>query len=317
MNRRRISLALWVALLPGVAAAQQAAPSRVIGGGLPAVSPDGSRIAFVSNRDGTDDIYVVSSDGTGQKRLTNTPENKNGIAWTRDGKQILFSIYAGDTGRLYAIDLDGKNARQIAAVPGRTPTLSPDGKRLVYTAGTWTETELMVASGEGSDAKRIRLASPIAWNNHWSPDSKQLAFTGRGDPPKGLAIIVVNADGSEERRVTRLAPEDGRAQCPAWSPDGRKLAFFASLGDRDSATSHIWIADAATGAAAKVGDHARPYLDETPSWFPDGKRLAFQSNRTGVMEIWTMNADGSSPRQLTGLATADSRSPTTAAPHVP
>ena len=303
MMGRRVFAAPAIALAAAIAQGQQA--PRVIGGGLPSVSPDGSRIAFVSNRDGVDDVYVISPDGTGEKRLTNTPENENGTGWTQDGKRVLFTVNAKEGGaRLYGVDPDGKNLRQLAAVPGRTPTLSPDGRRLVYTAGTWTETELMVAAADGSDAKRIPLTSPIAWNNQWSPDSRQLAFTGRGDPPRGLAIIVVNADGSGERRVTHFAAADGRAQCPAWSPDGRRLAFFAGSGEGDSATSHIWIVDASTGEGVKLAAHARAYLDETPSWFPDGKRLAFQSNRTGRMEIWVMNSDGSSARQLTGLTPA-------------
>ena len=302
MRRRGASTWLWIALAaaPAIAAGQQA--PRVIGGGLPAVSPDGSRIAFVSNRDGVNDVYVISADGSGEKRLTNTPEDENGTGWTRDGKQVLFSVNAGETASLHAIDPDGKNPRRLAEVPGRTPTLSPDGKRLVFTGGTWTETRLMVAAADGSGAKRIELASPIAWNSHWSPDSRRIAFTGRGDPPKGLAIVVVNADGTGERRVTRLTPEEGQAQAPAWSPDGRKLALFASSGGRDSATSDIWIVDAGTGKGGKIAAHDRPYLDETPSWFPDGKRLAFQSNRTGRMEVWVMNADGTDPRQITGVS---------------
>ena len=301
MSRRAFSTAA-VLLVAGVAAGQQA--PRVIGGGLPAVSPDGARIAFLSNRDGVDDVYVISADGTGEKRLTNTPDNENGTGWSSDGKQVLFSVNAGQAARLVAVDPDGKNSRVLAEVPGRTPTLSPDGRRLVYTAGTWTETQLMIAAPDGSDAKRLPIASPIAWNNRWSPDSKRLAFTGRGDAPKGIAILIVNADGTGERRVTRLGPEEGSAQCPAWSPDGRKLAFFASRGDRDNPTSDIWIVDAETGKGGKIAAHERAYLDETPFWFPDGKRLAFQSNRTGRMEVWVMNADGTNQRQVTGAASA-------------
>ena len=58
------------------------------------------------------------------------------------------------------------------------------------------------------------------------------------------------------------------------------------------------IHDLASGATRKLASHTEAYLDETPSWFPDGKRLAFQSNRTGRMEVWVMNADGSAARQL-------------------
>ena len=64
-------------------------------------------------------------------------------------------------------------------------------------------------------------------------------------------------------------------------------------------TAHIWVIDVKSGAATKLNPHSTPYLDETPSWFPDGKRIAFQSDRSGRMEIWTMNADGSGAVQVT------------------
>jgi len=68
-------------------------------------------------------------------------------------------------------------------------------------------------------------------------------------------------------------------------------------------SGHIWVVDLTSGEAHKLAAHERPYLDETPYWFPDGKRIAFQSNRTGRMEVWVMNADGSGQRQVTGVST--------------
>jgi Tol biopolymer transport system component len=64
-------------------------------------------------------------------------------------------------------------------------------------------------------------------------------------------------------------------------------------------TSHIWVADVAGGEARKLAAHAERYADEVPSWFADGAHIAFQSNRTGRMEIWVMNADGAGARQVT------------------
>jgi TolB protein len=60
------------------------------------------------------------------------------------------------------------------------------------------------------------------------------------------------------------------------------------------------VVDVATGEARKLAAHTEPYLDEVPSWFPDGSRITFQSNRSGRVDVWVMNADGSGARQLTG-----------------
>ena len=280
--------------------AQQAAtptPTPAIESGLPSVSPDGKHIAFTSNRGGTDDLFVIAADGTGERQLTHTPEEESFPQWTADSKQILFSVLTNDTSHLYAIDMDGRNQREIASVPGRTPMLSPNGRRLVYTAGTWRATRLMVSTLDGSKAQQITDGSSIAWNNHWSPDGKRIAFTGRNTPNGVLAVYVMNADGSERRQVTHIAPEEGGAQWPVWSPDGRQLAI--QVDSLKAHTAHIWIVDIAMGAARKLAAHDQPYLDETPSWFPDGKRIAFQSDRTGRMEIWVMSVDGSGQRQVT------------------
>jgi Tol biopolymer transport system component len=278
--------------------ARQPAPRPVSNGELPVVSPDGKLIVFLSNRGGAQDVYVISADGTGETRLTDTPEEEGNPGWTADGKRILFSVFANDASRLYSIDPDGKNRREIARIPGRGLAPSPDGKRLVYMSGGWTAMRLMLSSPDGSNAKQINDGTSIAWNVHWSPDGKRLAFTSRPDSKDSLAVFVMNADGSGRRQVTHFAPAEGHAQWPVWSPDGRELAIQAN--NLEAHSCHIWIVDAATGAARKLAAHSEPYLDETPSWFPDGKRIAFQSNRTGRMEVWVMNADGSGQRQVTG-----------------
>ena len=245
------------------------------------------------------DLFVIAADGTGEMQLTHTPDNEGALAWTPDGKQILFSVSADDTSRLYAIDPAGRNQREIASVPGRAPTLSPDGKRLLYAAGTWTATRLTVSAPDGSNPQQVTDGSSFAWNSHWSPDGKRIAFTGR-DPNGRAAVFVMNANGSEPRQITRLTPEQGRAQWPVWSPDGRRLAIQANSNEPKSHSCHVWIVDLSTGEARKLAAHDQPYLDETPAWFPDGQRIAFQSDRTGRMEVWVMNADGSGQRQVTG-----------------
>ena len=287
-----------IALLTLAAAFMHAQAQRVIThGGVPTVSPDGSHIAFLSDRSGADELYVISPDGTGELQLTTTPDDKSALAWTADGKQILFAAFANDSSRLYAINPDGKQQRVIASVPGRAPTPSPDGSRLLYMSGPWTATRLMISASDGSSPQQITDGSSIAWTNHWSPDGKRIAFTGRIDPKGELAIFVMNVDGTGRGQVSHFPPGSGNAQWPLWSPDGRQLAIQVNRLHEHNA--HIWIIDAKTGYARKLAAHDQPYLDETPAWFPDGKRIAFQSNRTGKMEVWVMNADDSGPHQIT------------------
>ena len=274
---------------------QQAPPARY--GSLPVVSPDGKRIAFISNRNGADDVYVISLEGRNERRLTNSPDAEANVAWSRDRK-ILFAIFKEDFSHIYQIDADGTNQQELAKVPGRAVVLSPDGQRLLYMAGTWTASKLTVSASDGSNPKEITDGSSIAWNSQWSPDGKMIAFTGRDDPKSELAIFVINADGSGLRHLTHVPAEEGGAQGPRWSADGQQLAFQVNSRTQKG-LAHIWTIDLRTGAARKLAAHTESYLDETPSWFPDGKQIAFQSNRTGRMEVWVMNADGTGARQVT------------------
>src|SRR5262249_27102642 len=141
----------------------------------------------------------------------------------------------------------------------------------------------------------------IAWNSHWSPNGKRIAFTGK-NPEGTLAIFVVNSDGSNPRQVTHLAAAEGQAQWPTWSPDGNHLAF--QVNQVKEKTAHIWIVDIATGKAHQIAPHQDAYLDETPAWSADGKFIAFQSNRNGTVDVWVMAADGSGQHQLTGAKPA-------------
>lgn len=275
-------------------------PLPVVNGALPNVSPDGSRVVFVSNRGGVEDLFVISVDGNNEVQLTHTPERESPAGWSRNGKQVLFSTFNNEKSTLFAINRDGKNQRVLATVPGRGPRLSPDGKRLLYMAGTWTATLLTTSGLDGTQVQQITDGSSIAWNVHWSPDGKRIAFTGRNYPKSELAVFVMNADGSGRRQVTNIAADEGGAQWPVWSPKGQWLAIQVN-NRKQKNSAHIWIVDVATGTPHKLAIHEQPYLDETPSWFPNGKRIAFQSNRTGRMEVWVMNVDGTQQRQVTGL----------------
>jgi len=295
MNRRALLLAIL-----GFGGSLQAMPGQstrppMVHGGAPAVSPDGSKVAFLSERGGATDLFIIAADGSGEARLTSTPEVESQPEWSADGSEIRFTVFANDESRIFSIAPTGKNLKLIGTVPGRATRLSPDGKSVLYWTGTWTAMRLFASRLDGSAARQVTDGSGVVWGARWSPDGKRIAF-GDKDAQGSLQVFVMNADGSGRRRVTRFDEAGQQAQMPAWSSDGSRLAVQS--GSRGQ-PAHIWIVDAVTGAARKLAAHTEPYDDEVPAWFPDGKRLAYQSSRTGRMEVWVMNADGSETRQLT------------------
>jgi Tol biopolymer transport system component len=289
------SMTLACALLAAASAGGQA-PARVSSRGLPVVAPDGRTIAFISDRDeSANALFVIGVDGAGERRLSSRQASRPTFA--DRGRQLRFAGAGADSGKVFALTIDGGATRELANVPGRNAVLSPDGALAAYLSGPWTSTALMVSRADGSNARRVAGGRATAWNAAWSPDGRRLAYT-HGDSGATLQVHIVNADGSQDRPLTAVPADEGSAQMPAWSADGSMIAV--QVGSGKSHTAHIWTVDVRSGRATKLAAH-QGYLDEVPAWFPDGTRLAFQSDRSGRMEIWVMNVDGTAARQVTGV----------------
>ncbi len=284
-------LAAWFASL------MQATPEQK--DGYPSVSPDGKHIAFISNRTGAEEVFVISPGSTGEKQLTNTKEGKNAPYWNRQGL-IVFSTSEGEVSRIFTIKADGTHLQQIGQVPGLNPKLAPDGEHVIYATGPWTASRMILSELHNPHPQQLTGSDVTVWTGWWSPDGKQIAFAQQ-DSAHELHVWVMNADGKQQHQVTHMAAEEGRAQWPVWSPNGRQLAIQVGRYSKTENTSHIWTVDLTTGSSTKLAAHDQPFLDETPAWFPDGKRIAIQSNRSGRMAIWTINLDGTEPRQITGI----------------
>jgi len=303
---------LMIALLP-LAAATASAQVMIAGGARPSVSPDGKWITYSAAKNGDWDVYAVHPDGTGDRRLTNVAE-RNFVALgppTWIGDRILIFRRINDTTRLSLVDLAGTPTELVS--PGTHPNdvlfdarqlrPSSDGRRLVFLHGNPRRPRVAVSNVDGTGVHDLTDSTVLGVNPDWSRDGKHLAFTVMDSASHGQ-IAVVDADGKNYRVITHLDPANGLPQWVNWAPDGKRLVFQVGIYNRqkiEESNAHLWLLDLATGQATKLAPHAGMSLDETPSWFPDGKRIAFQSNRTGILQVWTMNADGTDPRQVTGL----------------
>lgn len=182
------------------------------------VQPD--RIAFISDRDGDLDIYIMDADGSNIKQLTNTPEAQWNPRWSPDGSKIALVIledivdpYAGSA--IYTINADGSgeaNLTNNSAIDGLA-IWSPDGKRIAFNSDRDGNREVYVMNANGSKQTRLTTADDYVYS--WSPDGKKIAFASERDGNR--EIYVMNADGSEQTLLTSNSAWNG---LPDWAPRG-------------------------------------------------------------------------------------------------
>ena len=260
----------------------------------PSWSPDGKRIAFVSNRDGhvnirgrlTYEIYVMDANGENQQNLTNDPSNDRSPSWSADGRRIVFQSDR-DNDRdhnieIYVMDADGSNPQRLTNNPteDEDPAWSPDGRRIVFSARREGHVEnkfgitheIYVMNADGGNEQRLTENRNNDWSPSWSPDGKRIAFmSDRKGDLQNFEIYVMDADGKNQQRLTNNRDSDSS---PSWSPDGERIAFTS---DRDG-NYEIYVMDADGGNQQNLTNN--PHLDGNPTWLnspfsvsPAGKKF--------------------------------------------
>jgi TolB protein len=231
-------------------------------GSQPSVSPDGTKIAFISNRDGDFAIYVMNSDGSSHERVPNGISWALYPAWSPDGKKIAFiGKFADSTVGIATMDADGSGVLQLTKdascpsggsckYPGK-PTWSPDGKEIAY--NTITGTAVIINSADGTTIITLPISnSPGSLS--WSPDGKWIALSITEDPtkPSEITLCLVHPDGSG---FTQLVQPGGES---TWSPDSSKIIFGRPGG------LYVIKTDG-SGLALVVGDSVS--ISGDPSWW--------------------------------------------------
>lgn len=190
----------------------------------PCWSPDARQICFMSDREGTTNLWICAADGSHLRRLNRTPAVCYMPSWgvTPDGERIVFGMH-GEKPEMASIRPDGSDLRMLGE--GHDPVLSPDGRSIGYTGhppeGGVT---VYVMGWEGGGKRRVVPTSSKvgATFPNWSPDSRQLVYSFPvGD---ALELFLVGADGSGLRQLTHFG---GNSVCTpsAWSPDGTWISF--------------------------------------------------------------------------------------------
>ncbi len=254
-------------------------------------SPNGRYLAYASNENAIYfDIYVMDMRTKHRWRLTDHPENDTCPAWSPDGTRIAFCSNRSGKYRIYTMDINGGNLRQLTKGGSDWgPSWSPDGKWIAYNSLQPDNfVYLYIVSTDNKKPKQLARAAEKGPHQTWSPDSKRIAFS-TWEVGIGPNIATIDEDGRNLRGVTLggRVPQ-GRVfmkYSPAWSPDG-KYIVYVSDNVAFQHRSFIYVVDAAgeehaesirltTGLSANI----------SPTWVP-ASFFAVSPSAEKITTLW-------------------------------
>jgi TolB protein len=221
-----------------------------------------------------------------------------------DGRRMVYIIVVAGREQLFVANLDGTKPVQITRddFDHEDPAWSPDGTKIAFVSMKDGLERIAIMDPDGTHVDVLTPATVRTIHPNWAPDSVRIAYCTDDDlkPPKKNTSEIQVID-RKTRRITTLI-SGGTNTYPAFSPDGKKLAFRRMLGELDS---EVFLANADGSDAHNLTSH--PAFDGWPSWSPDGSRIAFASNRRSSYQIYVMKPDGTGVTQVAhteGRATA-------------
>jgi TolB protein len=247
-----------------------------------------SRIAFVSDRTGAKEIWLMRWDGSDAQEITNHRSIALGPAWSPDGEWLAFTSFLRGSPQLFILRPTEGYLKPLSTLPGvnSSPSFSPDGKSVAFATGPNGNTDIWVVPAAGGTPERLTHTLGISTQPAWSPNGRQIVFTSTlGGSPQ---LYMMDAEGTNVRRLTF---NDKFADEAAWAPDGVRIAYTTLVENH----FQIAILDLRADTRTIV---AGPGNNESPCWSPDGTMLAFVSDRTGSRQIFITDPAGH-PRQIT------------------
>jgi dipeptidyl aminopeptidase/acylaminoacyl peptidase len=288
-----------------------------------AISPDGSKVAWVESANGSSSaIYVSTVTGADVRRVTaGKGAAEDSIAWSPDSKRIAFLSDAAQPGQaqLYIAAAGGGSATKLTSVKGflSSPGWSPDGKTIAVlftenatraagplvaeTAQTGvikeavTEQRLaLIDADSGGGRGKLRQLSPAdmyVYEYDWSPDGRRFATTaahGNGDNNWYIAqIYTIDAAGGEMKSIYKPSIDTQIAN-PAWSPEGKSVAFIAGLmSDEQAVGGDIFVVPAIGGDARNITPGMKASAS-TLTWTAGGAKILFGEEIDGESGIATV-----------------------------
>ena len=279
---------------------------------------DGKQLIFQSKRDGRgcDQIYSMNIDGSNVKMVSNGEGRTTCSYFFKGGKKVLYaSTFGGGKGcpppadyskgyvwaiypdyEIYTAKPDGKNIKNLTNSKGydAEATISPDGKKIIFTSERDGDLELYSMDTNGKNIKRLTNEPGYDGGAFFSPDNKMIVY--RGSHPNDAALVqrdkellarhlivptvfevwTMNADGSNKKQITKL---NAASFAPFFTPDGKRIIFCTNYFATDAKKRNFDLAVINIDGTGLERVTFNESFDGFPMFSPDGKKLVFASNR--------------------------------------
>ena len=228
-----------------------------------------SKIAFVSNRSGTKEIYIADYDGANAVQLTRDGAISVAPAISPDGGRVAYTGYQSGYADIYLIDLASGARSRILKFPGTNSgaSFSPEGGRIACTLSRDGNPELYIASANGGGANRLTRTRGVESSPTWSPNGSEIIYSS--DERGGPQLFRISAGGGSGRLVPT-----GYGYCtePSWSLDGTKVAFTARQGG-----FNIGVVDLASGATRLLAQ------GQDPAFGPNSRHIIYSDGASLIL----------------------------------
>ncbi|HBC73637.1 MAG TPA: hypothetical protein DC017_02035 [Candidatus Wallbacteria bacterium] len=250
------------------------------------------KIAFMSMRGVSRQIYIMNADGTNQYRLTDGANDENFAAISPDGNKIVYTSAGNSKSDLYIMDSNGLNEKRLTvSASGEEylyPSFSPDSSKIAFIMTLDGRYTLGVINADGSGLSVIQTFDTAAYYPVFWPNQTRIAFSMQEEGKNKIYIIDY-----ESKSMAAFIAGNFNVNYPAFSPDGTKLAFTSDVdGDFE-----ILVRDLVSNTISKITDNA--YFDAYPRFTADGSNIIFSSRQSGANQIYSMSAEGGEAVRLT------------------
>jgi Tol biopolymer transport system component len=248
-------------------------------------------------------LYTINTDGSNRQLITprGRVSRASAFSWSPDAKQIAFARGAEGYEQVVVINADGSGAKRLTSGTDgfSDPSFSPDGTLIAF--DRWDAKDhrqiWVMSAADGTSKRRLTKSNQLNAFPVWSPDGQRILFE-RYYGGSRMEMYTMNADGTNKQKIARVRTRTDFngywCACPAWSPDGTKIAYEAIVGKMPA----IFVMNADGSQRTQITHRPRT-REENPDWSPDSKQIAFYSERYGNAEIVVMDPDGTHQRRIT------------------